>query len=51
MVRLQDHKHIEIDLNEATKHFLDIERYFKLKQEHFMLEFEINHCKTCGKKL
>jgi hypothetical protein len=51
MLRLQDQEHIDIDLKEACKHFFDIERYFKLKQEHFMLEFEINHCNTCGKKL
>lgn len=51
MLRLQDQKHIEIDLKEACKHFFDIEKYYKLRQEYFFLEFEINHCITCGKKI
>lgn len=51
MLRLQDQEHIDIDLKEACKHFFTIEKYFKLKQEYFMLEFELNHCEKCGKKL
>jgi len=41
----------EIDLAVATRYFGTVEKYFKLKQEHFFLEFEINHCEKCGKKL
>ena len=39
----------DFDIKEATRYFHDIEKYYKLRQEHFFLEFEINHCKTCGK--
>lgn len=39
------------DLNEATKHISYIQRYYELKQQHFHLKFNIEHCKTCGKKL
>jgi hypothetical protein len=38
-----------INFYEASRYFYDIERYYKLRQEHFHLEFEINHCQTCGK--
>lgn len=41
----------EIDLAILNRYFNGIERYHKLKQEHFFLEFEINHCSQCGKKL
>jgi hypothetical protein len=41
----------EIDLVNSVRYFGTIEKYFKLKQEHFFLEFEINHCSQCGKKL
>lgn len=51
MMRIQDQKHITIDLKEASRFFHDIERYYKLRQEHFFLQFKIEHCQTCGKKL
>lgn len=41
----------EVDFALTSKYFYDIERYFKLRHEHFFLKFEIEHCKTCGKKL
>jgi hypothetical protein len=41
----------EIDLVITSRFFWAVEKYFKLKQEHFLLEFEINHCEKCGKKL
>ena len=41
----------EIDLANSIRFFGTLEKYFKLKQEHFFLEFEINHCNQCGKKL
>ena len=40
----------EIDLQVETRFFGAVERYYKLKQQHFLLEFEINHCDKCGKK-
>jgi hypothetical protein len=40
-----------IDFKLATRHFFEIEKYQKLEREKFFLEFEINHCKTCGKTL
>lgn len=50
MKRLQE-RNTEIDINVAARHFGDIERYYKLQREHFFLLFELEHCKTCGKKL
>lgn len=40
---------MDFDIEEATRHFHDIERYYKLRQELFILEFNLNHCPTCGK--
>jgi len=40
-----------IDFYIASKYFSDIKKYYELRQQHFMLEFEINNCPTCGKKL
>ena len=42
---------IEVDMKMASRKFLDIERYNNLSREHFFLKFEMEHCKTCGKKL
>lgn len=50
MERLQKNNP-NIVLKDAIRYFGDIERYFKLEHEHFFLKFEIEHCKTCGKKL
>jgi hypothetical protein len=41
----------ELDLKLISNKFFDIERYYKLRQEHFFLDFEINHCITCCKKI
>lgn len=49
MERLQSNNKT-IDMKESARHFVDIERYFKLQQEHFFLKFEIEHCPTCYKK-
>ena len=49
MKRLQD-KNPEIDLKEVCRYFGDIDNYLKLRNQHFMLKFEIEHCQTCGKK-
>ena len=51
MKRLQDQSHIEIDLKEASRYFIDVEKYYNLEREHFFLKFEIEHCGKCGKKL
>lgn len=50
MERLQKNNQ-DVDMKIASRYFHDIERYYKLRQEHFHLEFNINHCQTCGKKL
>jgi hypothetical protein len=50
MERLQNNNEI-IDLKFVSRHFFDIEKYYKLEREHFFLKFEIEHCETCGKKL
>lgn len=39
------------DIKEAARHFGSIQLYWNLQREHFFLKFEIEHCKTCGKKL
>jgi len=41
----------EFDFKQADRLFYNIERYHALSREHFFLKFEIEHCKTCGKKL
>ena len=51
MKQLQDQSHIEIDLKEASRYFIDVEKYYNLEREHFFLKFEIEHCQTCYKKL
>lgn len=38
-------------LKNATKYTDAILKYSELQREHFMLKFEIEHCKTCGKKI
>ena len=50
MERLQKNNH-DIDLDYVCRKFGDIERYYRLKQELFFLEFNLNHCEKCGKKL
>ena len=50
MNRIQKN-HPEIDFKSVSQRFFDVEKYYKLRQEHFRLEFEIEHCQTCGKKL
>jgi exonuclease VII small subunit len=49
--KMQRMKRMDFDLNEAVRYFHDIEKYYKLQQEYFRLNFEIEHCQTCGKKL
>ena len=41
----------DVDFALTSKYFFDIERYYKLRQEHFLKNFELEHCVTCGKKL
>jgi hypothetical protein len=41
----------EIDFKFVSQKFFEIEKYYKLRQEHFFLEFEMEHCATCGKKI
>ena len=50
MERLQKNNH-NIGLDYVCQRFGDIEKYYKLKQELFHLEFNLNHCEKCGKKL
>ena len=41
----------DVDMKAASRRFFDIERYYRLSQEHFFFKFEIEHCEKCGKKL
>jgi hypothetical protein len=41
----------EIDFKFVAKRFFDIEKYYKLRQEHFHLKFEMDYCEKCGKKI
>jgi hypothetical protein len=40
-----------INLQQASRYFADIKKYYELEREHFFLKFQIEHCQTCGKKL
>ena len=39
------------DFKFACRNITEINRFHQLEREHFFLKFEIEHCKTCGKKL
>lgn len=39
------------DFKVATRNITQINRYSELSQEYFLLQFEIEHCQTCGKKI
>jgi len=39
------------DFKAACRNFSEVSRYHELEREHFFSQFEIEHCKTCGKKL
>jgi hypothetical protein len=41
----------DFDFKLACRYFSSIQKYNELQREYFMLKFEIEHCKTCGKKL
>lgn len=47
--RLQK-KHPDINFEDSCKNYFRIKEYFDTRQEHFHLQFEIEHCHTCGKK-
>lgn len=49
--KMERMKRMDFDIEEACRHFYEIERYYKLQREHFHLKFVIEHCQTCGKKL
>jgi hypothetical protein len=50
MERIQE-RNTEVDMKVTSRRFYDIATYYDLQLEHFRLQFEIEHCKTCGKKL
>lgn len=50
MARLQKW-YPDFDLNEATRHLNEIQKYNDLKQQFFWLKFNMEHCEKCGKKL
>jgi hypothetical protein len=39
------------DFKTSTRNIREVNRYSELSNEHFILKFGIEHCKTCGKKL
>ena len=41
----------KINLQQASRYFADIQKYYELEKEHFFLKFQIENCQTCGKKL
>jgi hypothetical protein len=51
MQRIKDNNPDFVYFEEACRRFHDIQRYYELKQKHFFIEFELEHCKTCGKKI
>ena len=40
-----------VNFYEASRYFSEVKKYYELRHEHFMLQFEIENCQTCGKKL
>lgn len=40
----------EINFKEISKSFFEIEKYYKLRQDHFFLKFDLEHCEKCGKR-
>lgn len=42
---------VQVNFPFVSKYISDIQRYYELQREHFHLKFEIEHCRTCGKKL
>jgi hypothetical protein len=50
MERLQK-RYPDFDLSKATRYIGSIKKYHELELEHFSLEYEIEHCQTCGRKL
>lgn len=50
MERLQKNNP-DVDMKITSRYFHNVERYYNLSREHFYLEFKINHCNHCGKKL
>ena len=49
--KMQRLKRMDFDIEEASRHLSEIQKYHELQMEHFHLRFEIEHCQTCGKKL
>lgn len=41
----------EIDFDKIHKNYKEIKRYNDLFQDNFWIEFELNHCEKCGKKI
>ncbi len=50
MKRIQNNN-LYFDFEIATRFYSDIIKYQELKQEHFFLKFDMEHCIKCGKKL
>ena len=50
MERIQE-RNPEVDMKSTSRQFYDIATYHDLQLEHFRLQFEIEHCQNCGKKL
>ena len=42
---------VQVNFPFVSKHIIDIKKYSELQREHFYLKYEIEHCRTCGKKL
>jgi hypothetical protein len=41
----------EIDFKLVSRYYGDIDRYVSLRNQYFHLQFEIEHCSQCGKKI
>ncbi len=50
-LKLIEQNNKEINFFQAHRKVNEIKRYHELEIERFKLEFHINHCPTCGKKL
>ena len=48
-IRKIETDHPEINFRDVVSKFSIIEKYREMYFEYFRLDFEINHCKECGK--
>ena len=49
-MKLIQERNPDIDFGLSCNYFKEIERYYNLRKEHFVLNFHLSHCDKCGKE-